>query len=191
MGALIAAGLPWLANALFGPQGVAGAAAEKIGTALGLPDKTVEAVKNAVSGLNPEQVVALKKVENDFALQMKQAGYTHTEQLAKIDLDQITVVNKTIQVELENSDKEAWYQKAWRPANGFAVAIGSLFAVIVLCIAFVLGLFYGKGEMIAQLPVLASSLALILGVPGTAVGIAAWHRGKEKREALQADQGEQ
>jgi hypothetical protein len=62
---------PALATAVGGP--LAGAAVRAIGSALGLPDgTTASAVSAAVLGATPDQLLALKKADNDFAQQMKQ-----------------------------------------------------------------------------------------------------------------------
>lgn len=175
--------LPWLGAALTGPAGLAALAVEKIAPSLGLTDKTIENVTATLKGLSPEQLASYKKLDQDFELQMKQAGYKHLEQLRSFDVDVIKAVNETMRVELANSEKEDWYQKGWRPANGFAVAIGSLFSVFMTCIAFILCIFYGKPEAFSQLPILAGAIATILMVPGAAVGISAWHRGAQKRDA--------
>lgn len=185
---LLASALPWLANALFGPDGLASTAASKIGEKLGLSDKSVEAVKAAVSGMNPEELGKLKGIEDSFKLEMTKLGYSHEEQLAKIDLDQIGVINKTIQIELENSDKEAWYQKAWRPANGFAVAAGAFAGVIAVCCLGFVAIKTKDPAALNMIPALATAIAMILAVPGAAVGIAAWHRGMAQRDEIK--QGE-
>lgn len=188
MGVLLAAGLPWLANALIGPGGIASVAAGKIAEKLGLADTTVQAVQNAISGMKPEELSKLKEVENSFKLAMTQAGYTHSEVLSKIDLDQISVVNKTIQTELENSDKETWYQKAWRPANGFAVALGSFAGVLAVCWLGYQAIKTKDPTALNMIPALSLAIAGILAVPGAAVGIAAWHRGMQQREEVKGEQ---
>jgi len=64
---------PWLGTALGGPLG--GMAVEAIGNALGLQDKTVETVKSALAGATPEQMLAVKKADQEFALHMQELGF--------------------------------------------------------------------------------------------------------------------
>jgi hypothetical protein len=59
-----------------------------VADALGLSDKTVDAVKQAISGATPEQMLALKNADQAFALQMQALGFkqiTDMEALAVKD----------------------------------------------------------------------------------------------------------
>jgi hypothetical protein len=77
---------PWIGTALGGPLG--GMAVGAVADALGLSDKTVDAVKQAISGATPEQMLALKNADQAFALQMQALGFkqiTDMEALAVKD----------------------------------------------------------------------------------------------------------
>ena len=77
---------PWIGTALTGPLG--GLAVEAAANALGLGEKTTEAIKTSLSGATPEQMLALKKADQDFALQMQALGFkqvTDLEALAVAD----------------------------------------------------------------------------------------------------------
>ena len=76
---------PWIGTALGGPLG--GMAVTAAANALGLSDKTTDGLKAAISGASPEQMLALKKADDDFALQMQSLGFTHMEKLASLDND--------------------------------------------------------------------------------------------------------
>lgn len=73
---------PWIGTALGGPLG--GMAVEAAANALGLSDKTTEAVKTAIAGASPEQMLALKKADQDFALQMQALGFKQITDLEAI-----------------------------------------------------------------------------------------------------------
>jgi len=73
---------PWIGTALGGPLG--GMAVTAAANALGLSDKTADAVKQAISGATPEQMLALKKADQDFALQMQALGFKETTDLEAI-----------------------------------------------------------------------------------------------------------
>lgn len=75
---------PWIGTALGGPLG--GMAVTAVADALGLSDKTEGAIKQALSGATPEQMLALKKADQDFALQMKELGFANLK-----DMEQIAV----------------------------------------------------------------------------------------------------
>jgi hypothetical protein len=74
--------LPWLGTALGGPLG--GMALSAIGDALGISDATEASIKTAIAGATPEQMLALKKADQDFALQMQQMGLKNVTDLEAI-----------------------------------------------------------------------------------------------------------
>jgi hypothetical protein len=80
---------PWLVTALTGGvPGIAAMAASAIAGKLGLADSSVDAVRSALTGqqMTPEQLLALKQADDDFALKMRQAGFTHAENMAGIQV---------------------------------------------------------------------------------------------------------
>lgn len=84
--AIIKTVAPWIGTALGGPLG--GMAVTAAANALGLGDKTTDAIKQALDGATPEQMLALKKADDDFALQMQALGFkqiTDLETLAAGD----------------------------------------------------------------------------------------------------------
>lgn len=76
---------PWIGTALAGPFG--GMAVEAVADALGLSDKTTEAVKKAIAGATPEQMLAIKAADQNFALQMQRLGFENTEKLAGLEVE--------------------------------------------------------------------------------------------------------
>lgn len=76
---------PWIGTALGGPLG--GMAVTAAASALGLSDKTTDAVKQALSGATPEQMLALKEADNTFAMQMQALGFQNIQTLEKIAAD--------------------------------------------------------------------------------------------------------
>ncbi len=79
---VIGAVAPWIGTALGGPLG--GMAVEAAANALGISEKTQDAVKQALSGATPDQMLALKKADEDFALQMQALGFKNTADLEAI-----------------------------------------------------------------------------------------------------------
>jgi hypothetical protein len=73
---------PWIGTALGGPLG--GMAVQAAADALGISDKTVDAVKQALSGATPEQMLALKQADQSFALQMQELGFKQLSDLEAI-----------------------------------------------------------------------------------------------------------
>lgn len=73
---------PWIGTALGGPLG--GMAVEAAASALGVSDKTADAVKQALAGVTPDQMLTLKKADQDFALQMQALGFKQVTDLEAI-----------------------------------------------------------------------------------------------------------
>ena len=80
--ALVKSIAPTIGTALGGPLGgVAGLALAKV---LGVPDSSGgddSALAAAVQGATPDQLLALKKADQDFALQMQELGFKNLEAL--------------------------------------------------------------------------------------------------------------
>ncbi len=74
---------PTVASALFGPLG--GIAAEVVGGALGLSDKTVETVKTTLQSgqMTPEQLSALKQAEMEVKKMEQEQGFKFAELAVK------------------------------------------------------------------------------------------------------------
>ena len=79
---LISTVAPWIGTALGGPLG--GMAVEAAATALGLSTKTVDSVKQALAGVTPEQMLALKQADQNFALQMQALGFKNVADMEAI-----------------------------------------------------------------------------------------------------------
>lgn len=73
---------PWIGTALGGPLG--GMAVTAAANALGLSDKTTDALKTAIAGATPEQMLALKTADQDFQVKMKALGFQQIKDLESI-----------------------------------------------------------------------------------------------------------
>lgn len=73
---------PWIATALTGPLG--GMAVGALADVFGLTDKTEDAIKQAISGATPEQMLALKQADQQFALRMQELGFQSIKDLETI-----------------------------------------------------------------------------------------------------------
>lgn len=80
---------PWIgAAAAGGVPALVGMAASEIGKAFGTDMKpTVEAIEQALAGASPEQMLALKQADNEFAAKMQQLGFEHIQTLEKVAAD--------------------------------------------------------------------------------------------------------
>ncbi len=80
---LISSIAPMLGTALGGPLG--GMAVQAIGTSLGLSSATEDTIKQAIAGATPEQMLAIKNADNDFAVKMKALGFDHQEKILALN----------------------------------------------------------------------------------------------------------
>jgi hypothetical protein len=144
--AIIKTVAPWIGTALGGPLG--GMAAEAAANALGLTAKTTDALKQALSGATPEQMLALKQADQQFQLQMQALGF---KQIA--DLEAIAAGDR--------KDARAMQiaARSWVPAAlSIAVTLGYFFILV--------------GMMTGTLKVSDSqALLLMLGSLSTAWGV--------------------
>lgn len=102
------------------------------------------------------------------------------------EVAQMQSVNATMQAELANSQNENWWQKGWRPFNGYVVGAGSMFGVIATCGLLYEGIVNNNPQAIQAIAAVGISIAGILSIPGAAVGITAWHRGMLQRKSAQS-----
>lgn len=143
---IIATVAPWIGTAIGGPLG--GMAVEAAANALGLSDKTVDAVKGAIMGASPETLLALKEADQSFALQMQALGFQQIK-----DLEAIAAEDRDSAREMMTATR------SWVPAalSGF-VTIG-YFTILI-------GLMSGKLEISDS-----QAMLLMLGSLTTAWGV--------------------
>lgn len=81
--------LPWVGAAATGNiPALVSLAAQTVGNAVGKNvAPTADAISEAVAGATPDQLLALKQADNDFAAKMQAMGFAHTEDLEKIAAD--------------------------------------------------------------------------------------------------------
>ena len=116
---------PWIGTALGGPLG--GMALDAAASALGVSEKTTDAIKTAISGATPEQMLALKKADQDFQVTMKQLGFkqiTDLESIAAADRDSARKMQMTVR-----SKVPAWL--TWFLVMSFLGTLIALFLVPV------------------------------------------------------------
>ena len=103
---------PSLATALGGP--LAGAAVSALSDAFGLseagtPEQKQDALVAAISGATPDQLLALKKTDQEFAIKMQELGFKNVEELEKFaTADRDSARNREIVVK-DNTPKVLVY----------------------------------------------------------------------------------
>lgn len=178
---LASIGLPLLGAALPVPGGMAigSALASLISSPSSKPEDILATLTN-----NAEAMEKAKEFELTNHATLMQMAYNYELEQRKADSGDLATVNATMQAEIGQSANEAWYQKGWRPFNGFVVGIASLVAVCFTCYLFYLAIVKNQPAALAIVPQLATAIAMILAVPGAAVGISAWTRGRAQLEQI-------
>ena len=187
LGSLVASiGLPLLGAALGGPGGLA--IGQALASHLGTPNAA------------PENVLALLTSDANQIARAREFELTNQTQLLKIATDaeiarrqadsaDIAAVNTTMTAEATASATENWWQKGWRPLNGYVVGLTSGFAVVFVCYLCYLGVIAHDAAALGAIPAVAVAITGILAVPGAAVGITAWHRGVGQVEQIKQQGG--
>ena len=98
---LVASVAPWIGTALGGP--LAGSATEAVCTAMGIEkDANEDTVSDALRGITPEQVVALRKADQDYQVRLRQAQYEHIE-----DLEKLNDAHAEVMAGIDETDRES------------------------------------------------------------------------------------
>jgi hypothetical protein len=134
--ALLKTAAPWLGAAIGGPLGTA--AVGVVTDALGLDDKTEAAIKQALAGITPEDMLKLKTADQTFALQMQELGFKDAESLEAIAA-----------ADRKDARNMLMTTRSWVPAALSIVVTVGYFAVLI-------------GMMMGLLKVSDSSQALLL-----------------------------
>lgn len=175
LAALVGKSAPLLGTLMAGPAG--GAIGGLVASALGTP-ATPDAVQQALQ-TNPDAAVKLQQVESDRQVHL--AELTADQAKAEILAAQqgVTDINATMRVE---AAAEHWPTYSWRPAIGFAVALGVLLSVLTVFLAYGAAIVYGRADGLAQLPGILAAIAGIIGVVSPILGIASYFRGRMQSE---------
>lgn len=110
--------LPAIGTFLAGPAGgLAGSAIEWLAGKFGASDKTVECIKQTLSGMTAEQLLAAKKIDIDFQMFC-------LDNAIKLDMAQIAV-------NTEEARSASLFVSGWRPAVGWICAAALGYVAIV------------------------------------------------------------
>lgn len=117
----LAKAAPLLGTAVGGPFGAI--AGSLVASALGVKDASPDSIKQAIASgtLTGDQIVALKKCENDFAATMNAAGIDSVEKLAEFDY-QDRASARTMQAST----------KSWTPSIGFYLITAGFFSLLAM-----------------------------------------------------------
>jgi hypothetical protein len=114
---------PWIgAAAAGGVPGFVAMAATQVGQALG---QTVgasgDAIAKAISGATPDQMLALKNADAEFAIKMQQLGFDNTQKL-----EQLAVNDR------DSARKRQALMQDWTPTVLGVMVVASFFVVVYM-----------------------------------------------------------
>jgi hypothetical protein len=110
--------LPTIGSFLLGPAGgIAGAGIEWLAEKFGASEKTVEGIKQTLSGMTAEQLLAAKKIDIEFQMFC-------LDNAIKVDMAQIAV-------NAEEAKSNSVLVAGWRPAVGWICAAALAYAAIL------------------------------------------------------------
>ena len=147
----------------------AGLAGDLLANALGVENEPA-AIEHALN-TDPEALVKVRQAELDHKSELVRIA-------AEVDLGTIREVNATMRAE---SASEHWPQWSWRPFWGFVSAFAFLVLCVFVCMLAWKAINTGDMNAITMIPQLIISFTGLFGIPLAILGVASWHRGKEKR----------
>lgn len=171
---------PLIAGFLNGKNGdtIAEKAIDIAQTVTGLPS-----AEEALAALRASPLLAGKFQEQVLEQQARLAEIAAEVEKANIagETENKNAINETLRSEAQ---AEHWPTYSWRPAIGFAVALGMLGTVIIVLLAYG-GVIFGNypAATLDHIPAMLGAMAMLLtGVAAPILGVASYWRGK-----MQAD----
>jgi len=176
-------GLPLLGAVLPIPGGAAigSAIASAIGSSSSNPADILATLQSSADAM-----LKAKQFEGQHREKLMEMAYNYELEQRKADSADLAAVNATMQAEATSSANENWWQKGWRPFNGYVLGVASLVTVAGVFYLAYLALSGKDPNALNAIPTIVSSIAMVLAIPGASVGIAAWHRGRAQIAEIQA-----
>ena len=146
----------------------------------------VKTIARTITGAMDDDEAERRLAENPgLRVELEKAVLIHIVEMAKAENDRIQAenealaeVNRTMRME---SNSDSWWQSAWRPFWGFVSALAFALMTGYLCWLGYRAILGQQPEALAMVPQLITSFAPLWAVPAAILGVASWHRGKEKR----------
>lgn len=137
---------PYLGAAIGGPLG--GAAVGMVADALGLDDKSEASIKNALQGITPDQVAAIKAADQQFQIRMRE-----------LDIDSVAKI-EALAVSDRDSARQREVSVGDRTPQVLVFAVLLAWVVAQVCL-FVMPIPQGNSELLSRA---LGSLDALLGV---------------------------
>ncbi len=160
-------------------------AAPIMGKLLPIPGAGVAgALIAAEFGTKAEPQAVFNKIKKDSTAAVRLAEIEKNnremlqDQLLHAETARLKSINKTMVAEAKS---EHWPQYSWRPFWGFASGLAFLAVSILVCFLAYKAVLSGNMGAMSMVPALLGAFAAMFAIPGGILGIAAHHRGREKR----------
>lgn len=147
----------------------AGVASELLATALGVENEPAKI--EAALASDPQALAKIKEVELNNQAELQRL-------VTVAETNRLLAVNETMQSE---GKSEHWPQWAWRPFWGFVSGVAFLILTGFICFLMWKAISAGDVAAINAIPQMITSFSTLFAIPLAILGVASWHRGKEKR----------
>lgn len=171
---LIGGAAPMVGQLLMGPAG--NSIGSMVASVLGVAP-TPDAVAQAIQA-DPEAAVKIARIESEERVRLQELLTQQSANELQAESANLATVNTTMQAEAQS---EKWLQYSWRPIFGLTLAAAFMTVVVFCCVLAWRAISKADADAMSMIPSLISSFMPMFGFGATIVGVAAWHRGKEKR----------
>lgn len=177
-----------LAN--FAPQIVTLLGGKKAGE---VAEKVIDIAKDVTGIDDPAQAVDAIQRNPELAFKFQEVLANKEVELARIDADvskayfaaETEIAKSVNETMREEAKSEHWAQWLWRPSVGFSFAAGLTASFLVVLMAYVAVIFFGKDvQLLTHIPSFLTAMAALLGIAMPILGVSAYTRGKEKLAKL-------
>ena len=124
--------------------------------------------------VNPALQVEYQKA---LLASMVEQGKQEVDRLAA-ENERLAVVNQTMRMEAQS---DHWVVYSWRPAIGFCFGLSLLVTTVAVIFLGYQAVVSGRPEALTMIPQVLTALTPLYAAFAGVLGIASWHRGKEKR----------
>lgn len=144
------------------------------------------AVARAVTNTDDDQAAEIRLEANpELQVEYQKALLAHMaeqgrSEVARLEAEnaRLAEINRTMRSEAAS---EHWLVYTWRPVIGYCFGASLLGVTLAVLVLGYQALGMGKPEALGMIPQLLTAIAPLYAAFAGVLGIASWHRGKEKR----------
>lgn len=122
---------------------------------------------------DPNAAIKLREIESNQKVALENIAMLNAQNILTADTARLSEINQTMRAESLSGDS---WQRRWRPFWGFISAIAFFVQVLVISWAII-----DDPATASTIIMSMTNMQTFWAVPLAILGIASWHRGKEKR----------